>query len=179
MIQITIVGNIGQEPELKQLQSGAVLNLSVAVNDRVKKDGQWVDETHWFRVTMFGARAEGLTKILQKGSKVAVAGKLQPRTYKSNKDGQERVILDVIAWDVMPVGNLREKGEQPGAQGAGYSRPQHSPGSRQPRHRESQGAQYGGAAAQTPYRPAPSYSPPPAQFGPPESPFDDDDQLPF
>lgn len=169
MISINITGRLGRDPELKQLESGAVLNLNVAVNDRQKVDGAWTDVVHWFRVTMFGARAAGISGILQKGSRVGVSGKLQPRMY--TKDGVEKMSLEIVAWDIEPLGDTKPKDEGASPR---TSRPMPNQGARgRPQHRESQygGAAYGGGGGG-------GYSPPPAQFGPPDG-FDPDDDIPF
>jgi len=78
--KITIAGNLGRDPEMRYLPNGqAVTNLNVATN-RTYKDSsdQKVVETAWFRVSVWGARAETTNQYLKKGSKVLIEGRLNP-----------------------------------------------------------------------------------------------------
>ena len=80
---ITIIGNLGRDPELKFTADGkAVANFSVATS---RKYGE-KDETTWFRVSVWGKQAESCNTYLSKGSKVLVEGRL-----KSNSDGNPNV----------------------------------------------------------------------------------------
>ena len=93
--KVIITGNLVRDPELKSLPSGtSVLTFSVAVNDR-KKDssGEWKDYPNFIDCSMFGTRAEGLSKYLSKGTKVGIDGKL--RWSQWEKDGQKRSKVDV------------------------------------------------------------------------------------
>lgn len=103
--QITIVGNLGKDPELRYLPSGdAVGNLSVAVSDgyKDKASGQWKDRTIWFRVSVFGKNAENAHQYLAKGRKVLVAGSLKaddsgnPAVF-TRKDGSAGASFEVNA----------------------------------------------------------------------------------
>ena len=90
-----ITGNLTRDPELRQTASGtSVLQFSVAVNDRAKVNGEWTDRANYIDCTMFGTRADSLSKLLHKGSKVAVQGKLHWSSWE--KDGQKRSKLEVI-----------------------------------------------------------------------------------
>ena len=80
---ITIIGNLGRDPELKFTADGkAVANFSVATSRKYKD----TDETTWFRVSVWGKQAESCNTYLSKGSKVLVEGRL-----KSNSDGNPNV----------------------------------------------------------------------------------------
>jgi single-strand DNA-binding protein len=82
MIHATILGRLGRDPELKQLDNGAVLNFSLAT-DHGFGDKK---ETMWIRCAIFGKRADTLAKYLEKGSQVLVVGELYTRTWEK-KDG--------------------------------------------------------------------------------------------
>lgn len=116
--QVTIVGNVGREPELKYLPSGAmVVEFSVAVN---RKRGQ-AEATNWYRVSAFGKLAETLDKLteqgaLVKGKSVLVAGQLLAREF-TGKDGKTGASLDVDADAVQLLGAKGER-ETSGAPGA-------------------------------------------------------------
>ena len=89
-----ITGNLTRDPELRQTASGtSVLQFSVAVNDRAKVNGEWTDRANYIDCTMFGTRADSLSKLLHKGSKVAVQGKLHWSSWE--KDGQKRSKVDI------------------------------------------------------------------------------------
>ncbi len=96
--KLTIVGNLGQDPELRYLQDGtAVTNLSVAVNR--KRQGQKV--TTWYRVSVFNIGAENVCKFLKKGSKVLVEGSSVRVSLYTAKDGKPAASLEVTAERVV------------------------------------------------------------------------------
>lgn len=95
--RVMITGNCTRDGELRRTSGGvAVLNISVAVNDRRKnpQTGEWEDYANYIDCTMFGTRAEKLTEYIKKGTKVAVDGKLHYSSWES-KEGQKRSKLDV------------------------------------------------------------------------------------
>lgn len=98
---VTISGNLTMEPSIKTTPGGtSVLEFTVAVNDRRKnqQSGQWEDYANYIDCTVFGTRAEALSRIVGKGTKVCVLGKLRYSSWESN--GQKRSKLSVIADDV-------------------------------------------------------------------------------
>ena len=105
-----ITGNLTRDPELRQTASGtSVLQFSVAVNDRVKENGEWTDRANYIDCTMFGTRADSLSKLLHKGSKVAVQGKLHWSSWE--KDGQKRSKVEI--WpDTVELLTPRNQGSQ-------------------------------------------------------------------
>lgn len=79
--KITLVGNLGGDPEMRYLPDGtAVTNFSMATNRRWtdKETGNPVDETTWFRISVWGRQAEAVNEYLGRGSKVLVEGMLKP-----------------------------------------------------------------------------------------------------
>lgn len=98
--RVTISGNLGNDPELRSTASGMqVLSFSVAVNDRVKgANGEYEDRANWISCTMFGNRAESVSKYLSKGLKVAIEGKL--RWSQWERDGQKRSKIEVIVDEI-------------------------------------------------------------------------------
>jgi single-strand DNA-binding protein len=98
---VTLSGNLGRDPELRTTAAGGnLLTFSIAVNDRVKDSstGEWKDYTNWVDVVVFGNRAESLSRILTKGMKVTINGKIRYSSWE--KDGQTRSKIEVIANDV-------------------------------------------------------------------------------
>jgi single-strand DNA-binding protein len=121
LCKITIIGNLGRDPERRYAQSGtSVTRFSVAATTRKRdKDGNWGDHTEWFNVTTFGARADSLAERLTKGTRVYIEGALELRKYEGqNGPG---VSLDVVAADIVVL-DARGRGEE-GADTFGGSAP--------------------------------------------------------
>ena len=101
MNSVNISGNLTRDSELRQTKGGmAVLNFSVAVNDRRqnKQTGEWEEVPNFVECVIFGGYAEKMSDYLKKGAKVAVSGRLSYRSWE--KDGVKRNKLEVIADDV-------------------------------------------------------------------------------
>lgn len=99
--RVFITGNLTRDSELRTTATGmSVLGFSVAVNDRTKDaaTGEWKDRASFVDCTVFGRRADALARLLGKGQKVAVAGRLRQETWE--RAGQRRSKLSVIADDV-------------------------------------------------------------------------------
>lgn len=95
--RVVISGNLTRDPELRQTAGGMqILGFGVAVNDRRKNQqtGEWEDYPNFIDCTMFGARAQSVSRFLSKGSKVAIEGKL--RWSQWERDGQKRSKIEVI-----------------------------------------------------------------------------------
>lgn len=104
--RVMLVGNLTRDPELRQTGSGmSVLSFSLAVNESRKNQssGKWEDHPNYFDCTMFGKRAEGVSKYLSKGMKIAIDGSL--RWSQWERDGQKRSKVDVIINDLEFIGN--------------------------------------------------------------------------
>lgn len=112
--RVFISGNLTRDPELRSTASGmAVLGFGVAVNDRRKnqRTGEWEDYPNYIDCAVFGARAESLSRMLAKGSKVAVEGHLRYSSWE--RDGQRRKKLEVVAEEIELM--QRRDGERGGA----------------------------------------------------------------
>lgn len=97
MNQINIMGNVGNDPEIKSFEGGnTVANLNVAVSEKFKnKAGETVESTEWFRIVAWNRLAEFIQKHTKKGNKIFVTGKIKSRKYE--KDGIERTITELHA----------------------------------------------------------------------------------
>ena len=101
--RVNITGNLTRDPELRSTAGGmAVLGFGVAVNDRRKNQqtGQFEDYPNFVDCTMFGNRAEALSRILRKGMKVAIEGKLRYSSWEDKNGGGRRSKLEVIPDEV-------------------------------------------------------------------------------
>ena len=99
--RVIISGNLTRDPETRQTASGMpVLGFGVAVNDRRRNQqtGEWEDYPNFIDCTMFGTRAQAVSKFLSKGSKVAIEGKL--RWSQWERDGQKRSKIEVIVDEI-------------------------------------------------------------------------------
>lgn len=113
MLKAQVIGNLGNDPELKYAASGtATLRCNVASNYRARdQQGEWEDRTEWVRVTVFGKRAESLADLLRKGMRVYVDGRLEARPWTDN-NGNVRAGLELIASDVEFMIQRNEDGQQ-------------------------------------------------------------------
>ena len=99
MNKVFLIGNLTRDPETSETSSGALLcRFAIAVN-RNYQGADGTRETDFFNVTVWRQLGENCGKYLKKGSKVAVVGQLQNRTYE-DKDGVRRTVTDVVASEV-------------------------------------------------------------------------------
>jgi len=123
--KLMIIGNLGRDPEMRYTPSGRpVTQFSVAVNQSTKNQqtGEWTEETDWFRVSVFGDRAERAAEQLRKGNRVFVEGRFRTREFEGN-DGQKRTSLDLTADNVISLERRPrdEEGAFAGPAGAGFA----------------------------------------------------------
>ncbi|MEM8946399.1 MAG: single-stranded DNA-binding protein [Planctomycetota bacterium] len=111
--RVVLLGNLTRDPELRYIPSGtAVSEIGLAVNDRVKKNDQWVDETTFVDITLWGRTAEVANEYLSKGSSILIEGRLKLDTWE--KDGQKRSKLRVVADKMQMVGGRGGGGSRAG-----------------------------------------------------------------
>ena len=116
--RVILVGNLTRDPELRYIPSGmAVTDIGLAVNDRRKAaNGEWVEETTFVDVTLWGRTAEVASEYLTKGAPALIEGRLKLDTWE--KDGQKHSKLKVICERMQMLGT------RGGAGGPGGDRPQ-------------------------------------------------------
>jgi single-strand DNA-binding protein len=113
--KVMIIGNLGRDPEMRYTPSGRqVTEFSVAVTHRGRdpQSGEWADQgTDWFRVTIWGDRAERAAEEFRKGNRVFVEGRFRTREYDA-KDGTHRTSLEITADNVIALERKsREEGD--------------------------------------------------------------------
>ena len=121
--KVILVGNLGNDPDVKYTQGGAaVTTISVATSEswKDKQTGQMQDRTEWHRVKFFGKLAEIAGEYLRKGSQVYVEGSLRTDKY-TDKNGTERYTTDIIANEMQMLGGRGEGGG--GGMGGGERAP--------------------------------------------------------
>ena len=117
--KVILVGNCGQDPEMKHMPSGsAVTNISLATSEtwKDKQSGQQQERTEWHRVVFFNRLAEIVGEYVKKGSKVYVEGRLQTRKWQ-DQSGQDRYTTEIVASEMQM---LDSRGGGDGGQGGGY-----------------------------------------------------------
>jgi single-strand DNA-binding protein len=127
--RVILVGNLTRDPELRYIPSGtAVTEVGLAVNDRRKgANGEWIDETTFVDVTLWGRTAEVASEYLNKGSSVLIEGRLKLDTWE--KDGKKNSKLRVIGERMQMLSGRGGSGGGPsGGGGGGGSRPARSGG---------------------------------------------------
>ena len=107
--RVQLIGRLGQAPEVKHLTNGSTLaRFSVATTERYKnKQGEWVDDTQWHNVVVWGNLAAIAEKYLQKGKEVALEGKLTHRNYE-DKDGNQCYVTEIVANDFLMLGKKKQ-----------------------------------------------------------------------
>lgn len=144
-----IVGNVGQDPEVRYMPSGsAVAEVSVATSEqwKDKQSGEKQERTEWHRVTFFGRLAEVVGEYVRKGSQIYIEGSIRTEKWQ-DKQGQDRYTTKIIANEMQMLGG---------------------------RTGGSTGFQQDAPSQQAPARSAPSAAPAPAGAS-----ADFDDDIPF
>ncbi|MFO0792283.1 MAG: single-stranded DNA-binding protein [Pirellulales bacterium] len=118
--RVILVGNLTRDPELRYIPSGmAVSDVTLAVNDRIKRGDQWVDEATFVDITLWGRTAEIANEYLSKGSPVLIEGRLKLDRWE--KDGQKHSKLRVTCERMQMLGS-RDGGGGGGNRGGGARR---------------------------------------------------------
>lgn len=176
--KVIIVGRLGQDPEVRQFQSGGgVTNISVATSERWndKQTGEQKEVTEWHRISLFNRLGEIASQYLRKGSMVYIEGSLQTRKY-TDQQGIERYTTEIRASEMRMLSSKQD------SQG-GYT-PQNAPQAQQG-YQQGNGGQWGNQGYQnTPrqYSDGVTASPSTAMQRPPQStlpPKMADDDVPF
>ena len=114
--KVILIGRIGKEPELKELENSTLLKFSLATGEsyKSKKTDQWEQSTEWHNIVVWGPRAQGLSKILRKGEPLYIEGKITTRSWEGN-DGVKRYMTEIIARDVKLLGSKSSSGQEQNA----------------------------------------------------------------
>jgi single-strand DNA-binding protein len=112
--KVTLIGNLGQDPEVKYMQNGdAVASFSLATSEswKDKTSGEQVEKTEWHRCVAWRKLGEIVGQYARKGQKLYVEGKLQTRKW-TDKEGQERYTTEIQVNDIILLSAKGEGGEQ-------------------------------------------------------------------
>ena len=121
--RVVLVGNLTRDVELRYIPSGtAVTDITLAVNERIKRNDQWVEEANFFDVTLWGRTAEVAGEYLSKGSPVLIEGRLKQDKWE--QDGEKRSKVKVIGERMQMLGSRPGSSQANGNSGGGsYSKP--------------------------------------------------------
>lgn len=122
--KVMLLGNLGADPELRMTPSGtAVLKLRLATSETyLDRNKQRQERTEWHRVTVWGRRAEALSRILTKGSRIFVEGGLRTSSY-DDRDGNKRYTTEIVATNILLQGGRGGGREGGGGGGESYGGP--------------------------------------------------------
>ncbi|WP_445733607.1 single-stranded DNA-binding protein [Mariniflexile sp.] len=103
--KVQLIGNVGNEPEITNLESGKkVAKFSIATNESYKNaQGEKVQNTQWHNIVAWGKIAEIVEKYVGKGKEVALEGKLTSRSYET-KEGEKRYVTEVVVDEILLLG---------------------------------------------------------------------------
>ena len=155
--KVILIGNLGQDPEVRALPSGSsIANLRIATTEswKDKQSGEAKEQTEWHTVVLFGRTAEVAAEYLRKGSQIYVEGRIRTRKWQ-DKSGNDRYSTEIVGNDMQMLGGR--------GQGGGHS------GGRDPGRAASSGGAATGAGSGGEFSDAPASST--------EHDFDDD--IPF
>lgn len=178
--KVILLGNVGQDPEVRTLESGVkVARLRLATTERMfnRQTNETTEHTEWHTVTLWRGLADVADKYVRRGSQIYVEGRIRSREWE--KDGQRHFGFEIVADDMKLLGR-----RQDGAQQGGYQsqQPQYAQAPQQPQYSQAPQPQYAQAPQQPQYSQAPQqsqYQTPQPQPVTPQMPAEDPDDLPF
>jgi len=167
--KVILVGNCGQDPEMKHLPSGgAVTNVSIATSEtwKDKQTGAQQERTEWHRVVFFNRLAEIVGEYVRKGSKIYVEGRLQTRKWQ-DQNGNDRYSTEIVANEMQMLDSRGDNNQGGGFSGAPQAQSGYSSGGGMAAASGTAAAGgMSGAAAPAQQQPAPNFN-------------DFDDDIPF
>jgi single-strand DNA-binding protein len=111
--RVQLVGNLGQDPEIRTLDGGKkVAHFTMATNDNYKNsDGQKIEETTWHNIVAWNGLAETASKFLKKGQEVLVEGRIVYRTYEDKK-GVTKNATDIVLNNLLLLRSTKTNGKE-------------------------------------------------------------------
>lgn len=170
--KVILLGNVGQDPEVRTLESGVkTARLRLATTERFfnRQTNEATEHTEWHTITLWRSLAEVADKYVRKGSQIYVEGRIRSREWE--KEGQRHFGFEIVADDMKLLGRRQDSAQQGGYQ----SQPQQGGYQPQPQQPQYQAPQPQPQYAQAPQ---PQYQPQPQPVAP-QMPAEDPDDLPF
>ena len=112
--KVILIGNLGTDPELKELQSSKVCTFSLATSEsyKDKSTGEKKTVTEWHRIVLWNRTAEIAAQYCKKGSQVMIEGKINYRSY-DNKEGVKQYITEIKGDNLILMGSKPDAKQQP------------------------------------------------------------------
>jgi len=103
--KVQLIGNLGKDPEIINLESGRTLaKFTLATNDNYKNaNGEKITDTQWHNIVAWGKTAQIIEEYVTKGKEIAIEGKLTSRSYE-DKEGNKRYITEVVCSELLMLG---------------------------------------------------------------------------
>lgn len=106
--KVQLIGNLGATPEVKEVGNSKVARVSIATHESYKNaKGEYVKETTWHSLVLWGTHAEAAEKLFKKGSEIIIEGKIVNRSY-DGKDGQKKYVSEIRVDQFMMLGAKAE-----------------------------------------------------------------------
>lgn len=107
--RVSLIGNLGAAPEVKEFNgNGKVAKVGIATTERYKNaKGEYVSETTWHNLVIWGKQAENAEKLMKKGAEVAVEGKIVNRTYE-DKNGVKKYVHEIYVNEFIMLGGNKQ-----------------------------------------------------------------------
>jgi len=100
---VQLIGNLGTAPEMKTFDNNKLIRFSLATNEGYRNQkGEWVDETVWHNIVAWGKLAENMEGKLEKGTRLAVTGKISNRNYQ-NASGEKKYITEIVVREYLVI----------------------------------------------------------------------------
>lgn len=111
--KVMLIGNVGQDPNVRTLENGKVASISFATSERYKdRNGEQKEVTEWHNVQVWGKTAEFVENYVHKGDQLFVEGQIRSRKY-TDRDGVERSVTEIRADNVQRIGGQRRDDANP------------------------------------------------------------------
>jgi len=113
--KVMLIGNVGKDPEVRHLESGATTaSFTLATTERYKdRNGETKEQTEWHNIVCWRATAEVVEKYVRKGTQLYIEGRIRTRSY-TDRDGNIRYITEINADNLQMLGR-RSEGSYPAA----------------------------------------------------------------
>jgi len=108
--KVQLIGRLGDKVEIKTLENGKIVgNVNIATNEVYRNaKGEKITETTWTHLVIWGKNAEILEKYTDKGSEIAIEGKLSNRSY-TDKNGEKKYVTEVIVNEILLLGGSKSE----------------------------------------------------------------------
>jgi len=120
--KVMLIGNIGKQPEYKQINNSDLLEFSVATTERFKSGDEYKEATEWHNVSLWGKNASALSSWLTSGMKVYVEGSIKTRSWEGT-DGEKKYRTGITARNVIVLTSKGTPRSDSGNQGGNDDMP--------------------------------------------------------